>query len=72
MEDNDFTRQRHLMVDSQIKSRGIGDERVLAALKKVPRHCFVPKDMRRHAYNDEPLPIGQGQELPMFPKARNT
>lgn len=63
MENNALTRQRHLMVDSQLKSRGIGDERVLAAMRRVPRHRFVPKDMRRHAYNDEPLPIGQGQTI---------
>ena len=61
--DKEYTRQRHLMVDSQIKSRGIGDERVLAAMRNIPRHCFVPQDMRRHAYKDEPLPIGQGQTI---------
>jgi protein-L-isoaspartate(D-aspartate) O-methyltransferase len=51
------------MVESQLRSRDIRDERVLEAMRKVPRHLFVPEDMRRHAYNDEPLPIGEGQTI---------
>jgi protein-L-isoaspartate(D-aspartate) O-methyltransferase len=61
--DNEFTRLRNLMVDSQLLARGIGDERVLTAMRSVPRHRFVPEGMRRHAYDDEPLPIGQGQTI---------
>ena len=51
------------MVESQLRSRDIRDERVLEAMGKVPRHLFVPEDMRRQAYNDEPLPIGEGQTI---------
>jgi protein-L-isoaspartate(D-aspartate) O-methyltransferase len=51
------------MVESQIRVRGVGDERVLAALHKVPRHLFVPPELQRFAYGDEPLPIGEGQTI---------
>jgi protein-L-isoaspartate(D-aspartate) O-methyltransferase len=51
------------MVDTQIKSRGIKDEQVLEAMEKVRRHVFVPKNMMKYAYNDEPLPIGKGQTI---------
>lgn len=51
------------MTDSQIRSRGVRDPLVLAAIKKVPRHLFVPEGMRGYAYVDEPLPIGQGQTI---------
>lgn len=51
------------MADSQIRARGIRDPRVLEALGKVPRHLFVPESMRRYAYADEPLPIGEGQTI---------
>jgi protein-L-isoaspartate(D-aspartate) O-methyltransferase len=51
------------MVETQIKARGIKDPRVLAAMKKVPRHCFVPAARRKYAYADHPLPIGQGQTI---------
>lgn len=54
---------RHQMVDTQIVARGIKDERVLAALRKVPRHLFVPADQVRYAYEDHPLPIGSGQTI---------
>jgi protein-L-isoaspartate(D-aspartate) O-methyltransferase len=54
---------RERMVESQLRSRDIRDERVLRAMGKVPRHLFVPEDMRRHAYNDEPLSIGEGQTI---------
>lgn len=58
-----FTRERRLMVERQIKARGIKDERVLAAMLKVPRHEFVPEDQRPYAYEDRPLPIGEGQTI---------
>lgn len=51
------------MVRKQITARGIKDERVLAAIGKVPRHKFVPKSQVRHAYEDYPLPIGYGQTI---------
>lgn len=51
------------MVDSQIKARGVGDRRVLDAMRKIPRHLFVPESLRSLAYADEPLPIGEGQTI---------
>ena len=51
------------MVSSQIAARGIKDLKILDAIKKVPRHLFVPEDMLSHAYSDEPLPIGEGQTI---------
>lgn len=46
------------MVDDQVRGRGIRDPRVLEAMRKVPRHELVPDDVRAHAYEDRPLPIG--------------
>jgi protein-L-isoaspartate(D-aspartate) O-methyltransferase len=54
---------RARMVSEQIRSRGIRDERVLAAMRKVPRHEFVPPTWRELAYEDQPLPIGHGQTI---------
>jgi len=51
------------MVEGQIRARGIQNERVLAAMERVPRHVFVPGDLRRAAYDDRPLPIGDGQTI---------
>lgn len=51
------------MVEAQIKARGVKDEKVLEAMRKVPRHLFVSKAMKPYAYNDEPLPIGEGQTI---------
>ena len=61
--DNGFTGPRESMVDTQIQARGIKDEHVLQAMRKVPRHFFVPDDLRPYAYADEPLPIGEGQTI---------
>jgi protein-L-isoaspartate(D-aspartate) O-methyltransferase len=55
--------ERLKMVDYQIIKRGIKDERVLEAMRKVPRHLFVPVDQRRNAYEDCPLSIGEGQTI---------
>lgn len=55
--------QRAAMVETQIENRGVTDKRVLAAMRKVPRHHFVPPEMRRFAYADGPLPIGHGQTI---------
>jgi protein-L-isoaspartate(D-aspartate) O-methyltransferase len=51
------------MVSSQLRSRGITDERVLEAMAAVPRELFVPDDLQRVAYEDEALPIGEGQTI---------
>ncbi len=51
------------MVDSQIAARGIEDAATLRAMSTVPRHEFVPEDLRGAAYDDRPLPIGHGQTI---------
>ncbi|MEN8262427.1 MAG: protein-L-isoaspartate(D-aspartate) O-methyltransferase [Nitrospirota bacterium] len=51
------------MVENQLKRRGIKDSRVLEAMNKIPRHLFVNKGLRDKAYNDHPLPIGEGQTI---------
>ena len=58
-----FANQRIAMVELQLRSRGIRDERVLAAMQRVPRHRFVPESARADAYADMPLPIGSGQTI---------
>lgn len=50
-------------VSRQMARRGVSDKRVLAAMRKVPRHEFVPEDMKRYAYDDRPLPIGAEQTI---------
>jgi protein-L-isoaspartate(D-aspartate) O-methyltransferase len=54
---------RYKMVATQIAARGVKDERVLQAMRDVPRHFFVPPKSRRSAYGDYPLPIGYGQTI---------
>jgi len=51
------------MVDTQISARGIRDARVLDAMRTVPRHLFVPAELRPQSYEDYPLPIGEGQTI---------
>ncbi len=51
------------MVDHQLRSRGIRDERVLRAMLEIPREEFVPQDLRQQSYADEPLRIGHGQTI---------
>lgn len=51
------------MIDRQIRARGITDRALLAAFDEVPRENFVPENMRDHAYDDGPLPIGEGQSI---------
>ena len=58
-----YEQERRRMVDLQIASRGVKDDRVLAAMRSVPRHLFVPISFREAAYNDCPLPIGRGQTI---------
>jgi protein-L-isoaspartate(D-aspartate) O-methyltransferase len=59
----DYKRDRLEMVRSQIVDRGVQHEPTLAALRKVPRHKFVPQKMVPYAYQDRPLPIGHGQTI---------
>ena len=59
----DFPKARLKMVEEQIVSRGIKDPRVIAAMKKVPRHLFVEEALQSQAYNDHPLPIGEKQTI---------
>ena len=59
----DYEKARRRMVEGQIKARGIEDKRVLETMGKVPRHLFVPEDIRHLAYADRPLPIGEGQTI---------
>jgi protein-L-isoaspartate(D-aspartate) O-methyltransferase len=62
--DSEGQRQaRQRMVEEQIVARGVRDARVLAAMRKIPRHLFVPPQMLPYAYADEPLPIGHGQTI---------
>lgn len=58
-----YERQRHEMVKNQIEARGVTDSKVLAALRKVPRHLFVSEALRDQAYGDFPLPIGEQQTI---------
>lgn len=51
------------MVETQLISRGIRDPRVLEAMSRIPRHQFVPSDLQDLAYDDGPLPIGEGQTI---------
>ena len=55
--------ERLRMVEYQIAARGIRDQRVLSAMKEVPRHLFVPPPYNKSAYEDCPLPIGNGQTI---------
>jgi len=54
---------RNRLVDRTIVERGIKDPRVIAAMRRVPRHEFVPLEQRAHAYDDRPLPIGFDQTI---------
>ena len=58
-----FAILRQHMVDSQLRARHIADQRVLEAMQRVPRHEFTPEPYRSQAYEDHPLPIGEGQTI---------
>ncbi len=58
-----YAELRYEMVEHQIRARGISGPRVLAAMRKIPRHLFVPPAYERAAYQDNPLPIGEGQTI---------
>ena len=59
----DWEALRRMMVDEQVRNRGIRDAGVLNAMTKIPRHEFVPQEERLRAYDDAPLPIGYGQTI---------
>jgi protein-L-isoaspartate(D-aspartate) O-methyltransferase len=59
----DFSKTRSKMVDDQVVARGIKDQRVIAAMRKVPRHFFVEEALQGQAYSDHPLPIGDKQTI---------
>lgn len=60
---NDYAAARERMVRDQLVRRGVADERVLAAMGEVPRHEFVLPEHLERAYDDQPLPIGEGQTI---------
>lgn len=59
----DYAKLRELMVETQLVRRGIKDIRVLDAMRKVPRHIFMPETVQGSAYDDIALPIGEGQTI---------
>ena len=58
----DMERGMQLLIQDLLR-KGVGDQRVLTAMKAVPRHCFVPEKMRHLSYSLRPLPIGMGQSI---------
>jgi protein-L-isoaspartate(D-aspartate) O-methyltransferase len=58
-----FKAERERMVANQIAERGIVDERILKAMRRVPRHLFLPEGVRHRAYQDSPVAIGEGQTI---------
>lgn len=63
LEKKEYDAQRVEMIEKQLRRRGINDVAVLAAMMAVPRHEFVAEELRAHAYDDLPLPIGGGQTI---------
>jgi protein-L-isoaspartate(D-aspartate) O-methyltransferase len=63
MEEEYFEQFRKKMVEHQIAARGVSGRRVLEAMHRVPRHLFIPESIRDRAYDDSPLPIGDGQTI---------
>jgi protein-L-isoaspartate(D-aspartate) O-methyltransferase len=61
--EREFDAGRKAMVETQLRRRGIDAPAVLAAMAEVPRHAFVPSEFRARAYEDVPLPIGDGQTI---------
>jgi protein-L-isoaspartate(D-aspartate) O-methyltransferase len=60
---DEFAAQRYEMIEKQLRRRGVHDARVLAAMSAVAREEFVPRQFRQNAYEDAPLPIGEGQTI---------
>ena len=63
MPEDQFAATRERMVAEQIRARGVADPRVLAAMRRVPRHRFIPEHLWSQAYADYPLPIGEDQTI---------
>ncbi len=63
MSEDQFAAARDSMVEQQLRARGVADPRVLAALRRVPRHRFVPEHLWSQAYGDYPLAIGEDQTI---------
>ena len=63
MQDADYSVQQEMMVREQIARRGLTNPRLLDAFRRVPRHRFVPPEVRHESYRDGPLPIGGGQTI---------
>ncbi len=63
LEKKEYAAQRVEMIEKQLRRRGISDAAVLAAMTAVPRHEFIAEELRSHAYDDLPLPIGGGQTI---------
>lgn len=62
-QEREWKRKAKEMVENQIRSRGVKDPQVLLAMEQTPRHLFVPDGQRMQAYQDRPLPIGEGQTI---------
>ena len=60
---DDLAQAREKMITEQLSRRGIKDERVLNAMRAIPRHRFLPSELQDHAYDDGPLPIGEAQTI---------
>lgn len=60
---DEYMPHRWEMVENQLISRGIQDSRLIQAMLKIPRHMFVPEDLRESAYGDNPIPIGMDQTI---------
>ncbi|MFN3396585.1 MAG: protein-L-isoaspartate(D-aspartate) O-methyltransferase [Thermodesulfovibrionales bacterium] len=58
-----YEKKRLLMVERDIRARGVKDAQVLDAMRRVPRHLFVEEGLKNQAYDDHPLPIGEGQTI---------
>ena len=58
-----YQARRQTMVERDLKGRGISDQRLLAAMERVPRHLYVTHDLQARAYADHPLPIAEGQTI---------
>lgn len=58
-----FSKRRQVMTERDIMARGVRDTRVISAMGKIPRHLFVDEGLREKAYEDHPLPIGEGQTI---------
>ena len=63
MDEDNFAFERQQMVKNQLKTRAIKNQKVLEVIQEIPRHLFIPKNMRKYAYEDRPLDIGYSQTI---------